>query len=263
MPVVRRRHFWPMLWVPLALVLSFGLYFALKWGLKPKPIPQINPSQFESLEQVGAVTYRRLRSALRQEKMVVVGSAPWIRDYERLWNGFIAAAREDHWQIHVLFEDPTLRPIKDFSDLNRRPLAWPDASAQVIKEIKEDLRFGHLVVVHTTFNHSAHRGETSLVKELEAAFHRPWTALTMLGFAVTAEELENLQPLCIDEMAPTSRREYAACAAARLSRRFLRKHLDPTRIWAAVEQHGLKDYFIFVHEPTPPATDSDEPKPNQ
>lgn len=250
MPIVRSRNpILPYVWVALALIVSFGLYFGIKWGLKPKPIPVINPSKFDSLEQIGTVTYRRLRQALRQEKVVVIGSAPWLREYDRMWNGFIAAAREDKWQVEYIFEDPALRPIKDFSDLKRRPLSWPEATADMAADLKKTMQFGHLILVHTTFNHSAHRGETSLVKELESQLKRPLVSFTMLNYAVTPEELERIQPPCTDEVAPSTRKEYAACAAARISRRYLRKRHDPASYWAAIERHGLKDYFIFVHEP--------------
>ncbi len=250
MPVLRKQK--PVLsivWVIMAVMVSFGLYYGIKWGLKPKPIPVMNPSKFESLEQVGAVVYRRLRQALRQEKIVVIGSAPWLREYDRLWNGFVAAAREDKWQIQVIFEDPSLRPIKEFSDLSRRPLSWPTPAPEMIEDLKKSVQYGHLILVHTTFNHSGHRGQNSLVKELETAFKRPLMAFTMMSLATTAEELDAIQPPCENETAPSNTREYGPCAAAKMSRRYLRKHLDPLSFWAAVDRHGLKDYFIYVHEP--------------
>ena len=237
------------MWIPLCLVVSFALYFSLKWGLKPKPIPQINPTQFDIREQIGAVVYRRLRPALRQEKMVVLGSAPWVQDYQQIWNGFIGAAREDNWKIDLLYEDPNLRPIKEFSGLERKSLNWPEPGQELAAELKQHLQFGHLVIIHTTFNHSAHRTESSLSKELEVALKRPWTAISMLGFAVNDEELAQLQPKCENEIAPASRNDYVACAATRISRNFFRKHLAPDQLWAAMNRHGLKDYFLYVHEP--------------
>lgn len=250
MPVLKRlkpKH--SLFWIPLALLLSFSIYFALKWGLKPKPISQINPTQIENLEQVGVLTYRRLRPALRQEKMVLLGSGPWLREYEHVWNGFIAAARQDNWLVDVVFEDPSLRPIKDFKDVQRRPLTWPEPKPELAQELKEHLKFGHLVIVHTTYNLSSHRGEDSLSKELESSLKRPWTAITMLNFAVTEEGLTDLQPHCEDEVSPSTRADYVACAAARVSRRYLRKHLDPAKMWMAMERHGLKDYFLYIFEP--------------
>ena len=237
------------MWIPLSLVVSFGLYFSLKWGLKPKPIPQINPSRFELREQIGAVVYRRLRPALRQEKMVVLGSAPWIRDYEHIWNGFIGAAREDNWKIDLLYEDPSLRPIKAFSGLERKNLSWPEPEPALAAELKQHLQFGHLVIIHTTFNHSAHRTESSLSKELETSLKRPWTAISMLGFAVNADELLQIQPKCEAEMAPVTRNDYVACAATRISRANFRKRLATDQLWGAMDRHGLKDYFLYVHEP--------------
>ena len=97
MPIVRRKkHTMLLVWLPMALMISFSVYFVAKWGLNPKPIPQINPTQFEKLEQIGAVTYRRLQPSLRQEKLVILGSSINQPQYEKIWNGYIAAARGDH-----------------------------------------------------------------------------------------------------------------------------------------------------------------------
>lgn len=238
-----------LMYLPLAVVVSFALYFALKWGLKPKPIPQINPTLFEARERIGEVIYRRLRPALRQEKMVVLGSAPWLRDYEEVWNGFISAARADKWNIDLIYEDPALRPIKEFEGLERKKLSWPEPDPTMAAELKKHLQFGKLVVIHTSYNHSSHRSESSVTKDLEALLKRPWTTISMLGFAVTEEELSVLQPKCEDEISPANRGEYVACAAARISRRYLRRKLDPLSYWVAMDRHGLKDYFFYVHEP--------------
>lgn len=179
---------------------------------------------------------------------MVLGSAPWIRDYDRIWNGFLAAARADKWKIEVLYEDPSLKPIKSFEGLKRQTLSWPEVTPKLASEIKTHLQFGRLVVIHTTFNHSSYRNEDSLTSELERALKRPWTALSMLSFAVDEAELEQIQPPCTDQVAPATRGEYVACAAAKISRRNLRKKLDPAKNWLASERHGLGDYFIFVHQ---------------
>ncbi len=252
MPRIRFKKFgWSLFWIPAVLALSFGIYFLAKWGLKPKPIPQINPTQFESLEQVGAVTYRRLRPALRQEKMVVLGSSPWLGEYDRVWNGFLAAAREDNWQIELLLEESSLRPIKDFAGLDRQSFNSPFPLSPLLPEIIDKLAAGKLLLVHTLFNFSSHRGEISVSKELEDSLRRPWTSITMLGFAVDEEELKSIQPECREEDRPTSRDQYLACAQTRLARRYLRRRLDAGKTWASVERHGLKDYFLFLHQPKP------------
>ncbi|MBX7231205.1 MAG: hypothetical protein K1X29_03870 [Bdellovibrionales bacterium] len=237
-----------LLWIPIVALFSFSIIFAIKWGLKPKPIPQINPTSFEELEQIGAVTYRRLSSALRQEKMLIMGSAPWIQNYEKVWNGFIAAAREDHWKIDIVFEETEARAIKSFSGLERESISMnPLNFFQMNSSLKKHLSFGHLVLVHTWFNYSAHKNPLSLTLELEKQLKRPWPAITMLGFAISEAELLHLQPPCRNEINPPVE-DYSACAAMRFSRRQLRRRLDPNKNWAALEQHGLKDYFLYIHQ---------------
>lgn len=249
MPRIRLNKWGSLLWIPFAFALSFSVYFVVKWGLKPKPIPEFNPTKFESMEQIGAVAYRRLRAALMQEKLLVIGSNPWLRDYEKVWNGLIAAAREDKWNIDVLYEDQALAAIQNFSGLKRQQLSLPDISNPMTQELKSHLMYKHILVVHTTFNHSAIKGEGSWRAEIEGVLKRPWTTVTMLGFGTNEAEIEALQPACIDHLEPATKEQYLACSAVKISRQYLRKKLSTTDYWAAMQRHGLKDHYLFVHYP--------------
>lgn len=237
---MKKSHLLYFIWIPLAVLLSFAVYFVLKWGLKPKPIAQINPTRFEEPEQIGAVVYRRLRAVLRQEKLLVIGSASWINDSDKIWNGFIAAAREDGVQIARLYQEESVRPVKEFKGL---PVAPLDGA-----KFDRDRDGSKLVVLHTTSLRSSHSDKNSLTRQLEQELKRPWPSITLLSLAVTGEEIEALEPPCpIAQI--QSEPHSLGCSSARISRKFLRRRYDPTALWAAMERHGLKDYLLFVHNP--------------
>src|SRR5262245_22285128 len=97
-----------VLWILLALALSTGVYFTIRYGLRPKPIPILNVTEFSNGEQIGAVIYRRLRQNIRQERLVVLGSLPELAVSADVWNGFLKTAVEDKVRVDAFFQWPNL-----------------------------------------------------------------------------------------------------------------------------------------------------------
>ena len=60
------------IWFLVSIFISTGVYFTLRYGLRPKPIPVLNATEFNEAQQIGAVVYKRLRQEIRGE--VHVGS---------------------------------------------------------------------------------------------------------------------------------------------------------------------------------------------
>ncbi len=89
-----------MRWIVFLLVGSslFGTFAVLRWGLKPRPIPQINPTPIEDLSQAGVLTYQRLRQFVREQDLVLAQAESEISGAYLIWQGFLSAARYDNWQ---------------------------------------------------------------------------------------------------------------------------------------------------------------------
>lgn len=230
------------LWVVLAIVLSTGVYFTIRYGLRPKPIPILNPTQFANAEQVGAVIYRRMRQVIRQERIVVLGSLPELVSSTELWNGFLKTATADKVKIDVFYQWPNL-PTPEFAQqLGVRAIDEASvASGEFIKQVHQSVQRGHLVVIHTITQESTHLHKDSLTRRLDRLPNNPVLSLSILKWSVHEEGIEMLENSC-QEGARLN------CAAYRLGRKFLKKKLDPSLLWAAMERHGLKEYLIFIHQ---------------
>lgn len=240
------------MWVALSLALSSGIYFSIRYGLRPKPIPLLNPTVFDRADQIGIVAYRALQPSLRQERILVLGSTPSLPEYEAIWDGFIRAAIADGVKIDSVFERADLKlpeSLKNFSGVHtvsEADLASPD----FVKQVMNAYQRGEMALMQVLSLEATHLIAGTVTNRLQALPELPVVSVSMLPLAVRQEDFEQLQPHCLDPRDDAAASESRLwCAASRISRSYLRKHLTADKWVAAVERHGFKEYLLFVSSP--------------
>lgn len=242
------------IWVLLTLVLSTSIYLSIRYGLRPKPIPQVNPTVFQAPEQIGVVAYRAIRAALRQERVLVMGSSLPIPAYPEIWNGFVKAAIADRVKIDVVFARADLTvPAEISPSITKRVNPEELTSPAFVNQVKSEYQRGQLAIIYVMNNESSHLIQGTVTRKLQELPSLPVVSISMLPMAVRPEDIEQLEPNCLDPMVSPSVEQRLGCAAARISRRYLRKKLPADQWVAALERHGLKEYLLFVSPPQPKA----------
>lgn len=235
------------LWILAAISASTAVYFTIRYGLRPKPIPILNASEFANLEQIGAVVYRRLRHEVRAERIVLLGSAADIVDGNRVWLGFMKAAAADRERFVFFFRSDLPHP-----DL---PAEWEAVafenrealSGELQTKIESHLKSGRLILVHGLTPDVSHLARGPWVKTIEGVAQHPVLAIATLPFALGDADRDSFRTQCLNEEPPGESK--LACAVQRVSRRYQRRNLDAGKIWAVMERHGLKEYLVFVKVP--------------
>lgn len=219
------------IWIVIALCVSSSVYFVIRYGLRPKPIPVMNPTEFQASDQIGIVAYKRLRQNLRAERLVVFGlDANSPREIEFL-NGFIRAAENDG-QKTVSFQGESLQT--------------PDALQNVGKTLREGRT---LSVVAAPTSEVSHLVKGSMSGRLEKIVGHPVLSISLLPLAIDKEAYDEVQTHCLDATESQSVAQRLDCAKQRVARKYLKRHLAPEKIWAVMERHGLKEYLVFVYHP--------------
>ncbi len=234
------------LWIILAVCISTSVYFTIRYGLRPKPIPVLNPTQFEELKQIGVVIYKRLHQNIRAERIVLLGSVEEIKNYEQIWSGLAESAKADREKI-VFFvrEGVKVKPLE-----GAEVITFGDsATSDLLNEIKQRLKRKQLVIVHSWTNEITHLVKDSLSRKLDSVVRHPVLSISALPFAVQPADADTLQPQCLDATPDASELRRLHCAAYKVARKFLKKRLAVDKIWAVVERHGLKEYLVFIHQP--------------
>ena len=236
-----------LLWTLVSLCISTGVYFTIRYGLQPKSIPVMNPTDFENIEQLGVVIYKRLRQNIRTERLVLLGSRPEVRDEPRLWQGLLKAAAADREKIVVF-----ARAGVELASANQ---AWETIvveslnSADFSTRVLARISAGHLVVVHGLSTEVTHLVKGSLGREIEALVQHPVLSLSTVPLAIDQKARDELRPHCLDTGEDPDGQRRLGCAAQRVARKYSRKNLSPDKIWAVIERHGLKEYLVFLHLP--------------
>lgn len=234
------------LWFLVAALISTGVYFTIRYGLRPKPIPVMNPTEFANLEQIGAVVYKRLRHDIRAERIVLLGSAQDISDDFKIWEGFLKAAAADKEKV-VFFPRGHIPTVTENAGWETVPFSETPEKGNQLAQIEARVKAGQLIVVHGQTNEVSHLINGSLSRQIDRAVQHPVLSISSLRLALKQEDRDSLATKCLD--ATEDGENKLSCAGQKVARKYLRKNLDPTKIWAVMERHGLKEYLIFVNQP--------------
>lgn len=210
----------------------------------------MNPTSFETPESVGTAVYKKLRQQIRHQRVLVIGSAPVIHSYARIWDGFLRAVKADRVNIEVAYQLRDLLTPADLLSLHPSELKSDDGGrVPFVKEIRSHYERGKLVLIHTLTTDASHLMRDSVSRALSALPHNPVIAISLLPFAIHKDEIGDLQPPCNVRFSESKNIERLGCAAKRISKKFIRQQWPDDKYVAAMERHGLKEYLVFVHEP--------------
>lgn len=222
------------IWIVIAFCVSTAVYFTIRYGLRPKPIPVMNPTQFESPDQIGVVVYKRLRQNIRAERVVVLGSSSNSIEDEQIWSGLRQAALADKEDVEILL-------FKKDED-----------RAQFLENVQQAIKSKKLVLVIGPTEEVSHLVPNSLTKDIERLRKHPVLSVSIQRLAITSPEYDDLQTQCLDGANNDDGLKKLECASQRVARKYLKRKLAPDQIWAVMERHGLKEYLLFVHRPVSP-----------
>jgi len=90
-----------------------AMFRLLHKGAPIEPTRALDPTVFSAPEQIGAAMFRRFYPELNESQVVILASSPALKDYDRIWQGLLALAREKKWPSREIFSQDGLRPIGD------------------------------------------------------------------------------------------------------------------------------------------------------
>ncbi len=209
----------------------------------------MNPTSFERFEQVGIVTYKRLRQNIRAERVVLIGASVRVNQDDSIWIGFAKAALADGQKILLYLPE------------SASSFDWPKAVVQRIytsdtfqsegfgREVKELLQAGHILVLLAPSNQVSHLVTDSLSRRLDKLVGHPVLSISSLPFDANPGQPDELLSDCLNASEDKTGELRLGCAAYRVERKFAKKKLDPSKIWGVMERHGLKEYLLFTYQP--------------
>ncbi len=222
-----RVSFWkkPLFWLFfVGFVFTAGALLVIFTGkVEVDPARVLNPTNFDSSRQVGAVIFRRFWQELHKERLIIIGSHPFLREYDNVWRGFISVAKENDVYFSRVFAQENLRELIAGAEA----LKWED--------VQIALASPGYVLVHVI----------ATEEMLQQVRER-----TMGGFVifqsllpVTDAEKNVLQSECKPDV-PT----LMACRALKSLNVGKKKKFDPNKLTVIIEKHGAREHLLYIHE---------------
>jgi len=220
---------------------GLGLYFSIRYGIAPKPVPLIKATEVSSLTEAGVLAYKRMRQENRATNVIVAGVSPFVVGYQEFWQGWVLAAREDDSGFDQIMTTPGARLFREAQVMNQKE--YEDKDTQTLMSDKKQ-RY----LVYTNFNQSSHLNDNGLSQMFESK-RRKAVLLTQHRFWPFREKVDELGLNCEGDGQNKDLRLGLDCLAEFVSRQHFRKNLDPSKSYLALYRFGRQDYIIFHYQP--------------
>ncbi|MCB0350497.1 MAG: hypothetical protein KDD38_04900 [Bdellovibrionales bacterium] len=213
--------------IAASLIFAVGaIYLVFKGNVELQPLRVLNPTNFSSPSEIGAVTFRRFWQEVNTEKLVVVASSPYLRDYDSVWNGFLSVAKANHVEFDFVFQQDGLRGLHV---AGAQPLNW--------EEVQLSLIGGKRVLVHVVATDQMWR---EVLEHTTGGF-----IIFQSVLPVTESEKNILISSC---RAGDKLNFQISCQALKSLSQGKRKKFDPKKIVGVIEKHGRREHILYIHE---------------
>lgn len=193
--------------------------FVLKTGIHPKPIPIIDASRIETLEQAGVLAFRGLEPELADRALVVFGARQEIPQISQVRDGFLKASRAAGMEMAALSSE----------------------DGKSAKAVQEQFLKGKRVFLTLPDETLFGGGRKGGLNNLEASI--PTTAMVVaivpMNVPLGRCPRENVHFEFNDE-------SFLPCAAAYMSNKTVHKKAMQSKNAVALERFGQNTYLIFL-----------------
>lgn len=236
-----------------AAVIIGGVYFAVTFGLKPKPIPKISWSHFVSPEDFGANVYKRMRLEVQSHNLIFLGVMPQRETHYKAWKGFLDSLEPEFKFEHVIVDSSldhkNLLPFSEQINIIENQLAIVETIRDIINTKKKvvivlpSVYMSYLVKDNffTLLNHSLYDTKESLKFDVD------WLTFSLSGFPLNRNEEKNMEIPCDTEVKDADGSGALGCMIVTKARTLYRNKRIEGKIPGVLDQVGTKEYLGLLN----------------
>jgi hypothetical protein len=235
-------------------VIIGGVYFALAFGLKPKPIPKISWSHFVNPEEFGSSVYKRLRLEILGQNLVFLGVLPERQDHYLAWKGLFDSLEIENEFEHIIVDNSL--PYKELIP-STEVISMIDNQAAVLSTIKDIIASKKRVaiVLPTTYmsylvKDNFHTLLTrSLYDENDGRkFDVDWMTFSLSSFPIKREDEATMEIPCNTDVKDPAGSGALGCMIVMKARTLYRqKERIAGKLPGVLDQIGTKEYLGLLN----------------
>lgn len=230
-------------------VIGGGVYFALTFGLNPKPIPKISWSHFVSPDDYGANIYKRLRLEIQSHNLLFLGVMPDRPSHYQAWKGFLNELEPEFKFEHIIVDlslpHKNLVPFTEEINLVENQIAIVNTVREIINSKKKVV-----IILPTTFISYLVKGNLySLLNqslygtEQGTKFNVDWMTFSLAGFPLNRDEEKTMEIPCDTEVKDADGSGALGCMIVMKARTLYRKKRIEGKFPGVLDQIGSKEYL--------------------
>lgn len=236
-----------------ATVIIGGVYFAVTFGLKPKPIPKISWSHFVSPEDYGANVYKRMRLEIQSHNLIFLGVIPARETHYKAWKGLLDSLEPEFKFEHIIvdasLEHKKLIPYTEEINIVENQKAIVESIREIINTKKKvviilpSTYISYLVKDNffTLLNHSLYDTKEGLKFDVD------WLTFSLAGFPLTRDDEKNLDVKCDTDVKDADGSGALGCMIVSKARTLYRSKRVEGKIPGVLDQIGQKEYLGLLN----------------
>lgn len=247
-----KKSTWAYILSALTVVIG-GIYFAIAFGLKPKPIPKISWSHFANPEEFGTNIYKRLRLEIQSHNLLFLGIMPGRPNHYLVWKGFLDSLEPEYKFEHLIIdsslEHKQLLPFTEEINL----IENQQAVVASIKDIINTKKKVVIILPTTYISYLVRDNFYSLLNrslyqvENGSRFDVDWLTFSLSSFPLSRDEEKFLEIPCDTEIKDADGSGALGCMILMKSRTLYRKKRIEGKIPGVLDQIGTKEYLGLIN----------------
>lgn len=220
-----------------------GIFFTIKFGLKPRPLAIIDLSSFGAPTQFAEAIEFRLREEIKKMPVLIFGYQPERPNQLEIIKEFIRTNTEPGMKYDTVVADenltlpPEVTVAEKIDSVNR-----VEVLASGLKAALEQNR-RILILLPTVYSTQMLGGNVADI--LRKQYQVPFTSFSIVELPRTREEEKAVSIPCITTDSDTSGPGVLGCAALQTGRMNYRKKREAGKWTGLMDQRGASDFLIF------------------
>lgn len=245
-----------MYYLVAGLVIVSGITLAVYFGAKPRSLPKISFSHFESPEDFGNNIYKRLRLEIGSHNLVFLGVEATQRDHYLIWKSFLESSAAEH-KFDTIIADKSLGEITEFQV--NESISLQENPQEIIEGIKKILTSTKRVVIiapTSFFTYMIRNNFQTMLRDAvygntEKVYDVSWLSFSLSSFANNKDEEQNIPFPCNTTPHDIDGSSELGCLILTKSKTNYRKKRIPGKYPGMLDQIGTKEYLALFSKKNP------------
>lgn len=233
-------------WAFLIILIVLGLGVSIYFGLSPKPVPKIKPSQVETPERFGEAISQRLWAEIKDAQLIVLGVEPESFEDMKIWKGFLDSLSAAPLKYATIIMEPRLIhrgliPHSDEIDINQD-------FARFVEGLKVALGFNQRIAVIVPTIYASQAIPANPINRLKAEIKMPFVSISIVQPTLTRDEENKSTFPCVTGSGDTRGLGSFGCLVQGKSRSLYRKKFESGKYLGLMDQIGSTDYLVLFRQ---------------